>query len=229
MTSGETIVADQRREVDVSRRGDSCMPSRDRKCRPHPGTFDRAEHLRRLSSACSCRSPCNTPRRLRRRRPRRARIRMSKICRPRPRRPPWCRSTTDRPSRRASPSNSPTRAKRASRSRMDCCPAVLCGTCRTVRCRSRVLLSSRGAVISYGETCELARSSGPSAPNTLVRNGKRPVKNVARLVEHAGIAQALPKRTPARAMRSMLGVLGGVTLPYCSGARSQVLLDGAKS
>jgi hypothetical protein len=40
------------------------------------------------------------------------------------------------------------------------------------------------------------------------------VKNTARLVEHAGIAQVLRKRTPALASASMFGVAGCLSASY---------------
>ena len=69
-------------------------------------------------------------------------------------------------------------------------------------------------MISNGDTCELAKSEATTAFLMSVRKGYRPWKKVARLGVHVGMDQALRKRTPARAMVSMLGVLGLVTPPY---------------
>ncbi len=73
--------------------------------------------------------------------------------------------------------------------------------------------SSLGVVISKGETIELARSEGPSAPRTFVRKGRRAVKNSARLVMHAGIDQVLWKRIPSPAISARFGVRGAVAPP----------------
>ena len=73
--------------------------------------------------------------------------------------------------------------------------------------------SNFGVVASNGDTCELARSSSRSAPNTLVRSGNRPSKNTARLGEHSGMAHTFRKRTPARVMASIFGVFAGSTPP----------------